>query len=192
MTNTISHPVVATTQRLKLRPLEVADADTLYKYRNQPEVMQFQGWTPENPEEVADYARAMASRPIAAEGEWYQVILEVLPGNPNENKVIGDVAFCIDPETSQQAELGIALDTQYQKHGYAQEAIKALVGYLFERHQLHRIHVSIDSANRASRNLFERVGFRFEGHLKKAVWFKGQWTDDVVMALLNEEWQQGR
>ena len=185
-----SHPIVSSSERLILRPLEAKDAEALYRYRNQPDVMEFQGWTPASAQEVVDYAAEMHAREIAAPGHWYQVILQVKPENEDANAIIGDVAFCIEEETQQQAELGIALDTQFQKRGYAQEAVKALVDYLFETYKLHRIHVSIDPANAPSLKLLERIGFRLEGHLKQAVFFKGQWCDDVIMAILGSEWHQ--
>jgi RimJ/RimL family protein N-acetyltransferase len=179
------------TQRLRLRALQEKDAETLYTYRNQPNVMLFQGWTPKDIKEVSDYAIEMQSRNPAAPGYWYQVVIEQYNQLTGEvGPVIGDVAFCIEKEMEKQAELGIALDTQYQGAGYAQEAVKGLINFLFETFDLHRIHLSIDPDNKASRKLTERVGFRFEAHLKSAVYFKGQWCDDIIMAMLNSEWQR--
>jgi len=184
--------LLATSERLVLRPLEPKDGKRLYEYRNQPDVMLFQGWTPESEKEVVDYAKLMAQREFAAPGEWYQVVLELSPKEEQSKPVIGDVAFCIEPEMKKQAELGIAIDTAFHGKGYAQEAIKALTGYLFERFDLHRIHVSIDPENAPSRKLFKRIGFREEGHLKKATFFKGEWVDDVIMAVLKTEWDQNQ
>lgn len=128
----------------------------------------------------------MASRKPYAAGHWYQVLIELT----HTQEVIGDVAFCVETETLKHAELGIALDTKYQGHGYTQEAVKALVEFLFEKLDLHRIHLSIDPANAASLKLCERAGFRFEGHLKSPVYFKGQWCDDIIMAILKSEWKK--
>ncbi len=186
MATQTNSPFLAITNRLKLRALEKKDAKRLFAYRNQPDVMLFQGWTPADPEEVAAYAEEMASRENFAVGHWYQVIVELA----ENQQVIGDVAFCIEKETGQQAELGIALDSEYQGYGYAQEAVKALVGFLFEELKLHRVHLSVDPANSASLKLCERVGFRQEGHLKSAVYFKGLWCDDIIMAMLKSEWQR--
>jgi aminoglycoside 6'-N-acetyltransferase len=33
---------------------------------------------------------------------------------------------------------------------------------------------------------------RREGHLRQSTWAKGEWTDDLLYALLREEWQTGR
>lgn len=185
----MSHTEIANTSRLKLRPMQATDASQVYQYRQLPEVSIFQGWTPESAQEVAEYATGMAQRRPAEPGHWYQVILETNAIQTPPNQVIGDMAFCIEKETSLQAELGISLDPRFQRQGFAQEGMRALISYLFNSHNLHRIHVTIDSRNKASQRLCERVGFRFEGHLKQASFFKGEWTDDIIMAILSSEWQ---
>lgn len=184
------HQILKQSDRLQLRALQEKDAERLYLYRNQPDVSLFQGWTPKNIKEVSDYAIEMQSRPPAAPGHWYQVVLELINSDAKETgQIIGDVAFCIDTETQKQAELGIALDTKFQGKGYAQEAIKALIDFLFETLELHRIHLAIDPDNLASRKLSERLGFRFEGHLKSSSYLNGKWYDDIIMAMLKTEWK---
>ena len=180
---------LAQSDRLILRPMQTKDAQAVFQYRNQPDVKLFQGWTPASSNEVAEYATQMASREFAKPGEWFQVILEGQRNTSIADEVIGDVAFCIEADMEKQAELGIALDTSYHGQGYAQEAIKLLVSFLFERFDLHRIHVSIDPQNIASRKLFKRIGFREEAHLISAVFFKGEWVDDIIMATLQSEWR---
>jgi len=135
----------------------------------------------------------MRTRSPCEAGHWYQVAIELTEnsqeGLNDKGTVIGDVAFCIDTETQKQSELGIALDTAFQGKGYAQEAVRGLVDFLFSTFKLHRIHVSVDTENTASRKLCERIGFRQEAHLVKAIFFKGEWRDDVVMAMLGSEWE---
>ncbi|KAH7098067.1 acyl-CoA N-acyltransferase [Auriculariales sp. MPI-PUGE-AT-0066] len=55
---------------------------------------------------------------------------------------------------------------------------------------VHRISALIDARNERSVHLFERVGFRKEGVHKQASWFKGEFTDDVVVAILRSEWME--
>jgi RimJ/RimL family protein N-acetyltransferase len=43
----------------------------------------------------------------------------------------------------------------------------------------------------ASAALLERLAMRREGHLRESTWAKGEWTDDLVYALLQDEWQSG-
>ena len=165
----------------------VGDAETVLSYRCHPEVARYQGWCPETVTEVADHARKMADMGEAIYDQVIQLVVETLE-TPDPH-IIGDVAFTIEGETKSQAELGIALDPDYQRQGYGREATRALVGYLFDNYDLHRIHVAINPANHASRTLIEKIGFRTEGHLKQSVFFKGKWCDEIIMAVLRQEWK---
>jgi RimJ/RimL family protein N-acetyltransferase len=63
-----------------------------------------------------------------------------------------------------------------------------LLGYLFGPLQRHRVFASVDPRNKASVALPQRVGMRQEAHVRESLWFKGQWADDVVFAVLAREW----
>jgi len=65
------------------------------------------------------------------------------------------------------------------------------MGYLFARGK-HRITASCDARNAASVAVLERLAMRREGHLRQSTWAKGEWTDDLLYALLRDEWQTGR
>ncbi len=180
----MSNTTIAKSDRILLRAMTAEDAEDVYRYRNIPDVSIFQGWTPENPKEVEKYAQEMNLRESFSLGDWYQIIIQ----NRDSNQVMGDVAVCIEKETGLQAELGIALDPKYQKQGFATEAVQVLCSYLFSEKALRRIHVSIDPRNTDSLNLFARLGFRQEARHIESIYFKGEWVDDIVMALLQREW----
>ena len=170
--------------RLLLRQMQPEDAETIYAYRRLPDVARFQGWEPANVQEIADYARQLQSHPDSLTTLWQQWVFIAR----QTNEVLGDLAFKLD-DNKQQAELGVALAPKHQGQGFATEALKEVIGHLFEQYRLHRIHVSIDPLNHKSIALFERLGFRREGLLKQSLWFKQQWCDDLLMAVLAQEWQ---
>ena len=37
----------------------------------------------------------------------------------------------------------------------------------------------------------QALGMRREGHLRESTWAKGEWTDDLLYAVLDHEWQRG-
>lgn len=167
-----------------MRLMQPEDAPAIFAYRQLPEVTRFQGWVPANVQEVAEYARQLQSHPDSLTTLWQQWVFIAA----QTNEVLGDLAFKLD-ESRQQAELGVALAPKHQGKGFATEALRQLISYLFRELRLHRIHVSIDPLNHRSIALFDRLGFRREGLLKQSLWFKQQWCDDLLMAVLAEEWQ---
>ena len=40
------------------------------------------------------------------------------------------------------------------------------------------------------RALLQRIGMRREGHLLESSWIKGEWTDDLLFAMLRREWTE--
>ena len=175
---------VVETERLNFRAMQPDDAARVHYYRNLPDVAIFQGWTPKNAQEVKDYALQMNKKPAFSAGDWYQIMIL----DNTDDQIIGDLAVCIDTTTQLQAELGIALDPEFQKMGFATEAITGICDFLFSEKSLRRIHVSVDPRNTASLNLFARVGFRQEARHIESLFFKEEWCDDIVMAVLKREW----
>ncbi|MRR23245.1 N-acetyltransferase, partial [bacterium] len=86
-----------------------------------------------------------------------------------------------------QVELGCTLDSRYHGCGYATEALRVVISYLFGTLEKHRLIATIDPENTKSIDLFERLGFRREAHFRKCRIIDGTWVDDVVYARLREE-----
>jgi len=59
----------------------------------------------------------------------------------------------------------------------------------FEDLGLHRVVAKMDGRNAASARLAERLGMRREADHLSAEMFKGEWSDLVVYAILDDEWR---
>ena len=59
----------------------------------------------------------------------------------------------------------------------------------FEELGLHRIAGRLDARNEASARVLERLGMRREAHLVENEFVKGEWTDELVYAMLEQEWR---
>lgn len=76
----------------------------------------------------------------------------------------------------------------FQGNGYATEALRAMVNFIFLGLNKHRVVASVDPRNTASIGLIERLGFRKEAHHKESYYLRGEWVDDIIYALLRCEW----
>lgn len=169
------------TKRLHLRPLQAADAEAVFRYRSDPEISRYQHW---EPADLSEAERFIENNTKLAPGHWLQLAICL-----NDNhELIGDCGLHFPRDRDHETELGISLAGEYQGIGYAAEALKAVIGHLFNELGKHRVYASVDPRNLPSVKLLERVGMRKEGHFKKSVWFKGAWADDLVYAVLDEEW----
>jgi len=120
-------------------------------------------------------------------GEWFQFAVALRA----TGRLIGYCAAMPDADDPRQCEIGFTLAPDYQGRGYATEAVRLLAGYLFTVRGKHRITACCDARNAASAALLERLGMRREGHLRQSTWAKGEWTDDLLYALLHDEWHPG-
>lgn len=170
------------TKQLTLRRLEMNDKQSLYAYRSLPEVALYQSWQPSTLEEAENFIlRTLEADPFK-EDQWIQMAVCLKSGT-----MIGDIGIHFIDEF--QAELGYTLSPLYQHQGYAFEAVSAVIDLLFTQFHKHRITASADPDNRNSIRLLEKLGFRKEAHFKKSFYLNGQWFDDVLYAILDEEWK---
>jgi len=171
--------------RIALRRFAPEDLAVFVRYRSDPAVARYQTWD-------APYPRSSGERLISGlaehhpdtAGEWFQYALVLR----STNELIGDCASGTDADDPRIAEIGFTLRPEFQGHGYATEGAGALLGYLFGKRGKHRVTARCDARNDASVRVLERLGMRHEGHLRESSWAKGEWTDDLLYAMLDYEW----
>lgn len=176
-----------TTPRLLIRPVLPEDDEAIFAYRSDSEINRFLTQRPKTIEEV-DELIARQPKQLNEPNTWFQLVLI----ERDSGQLIGDIGlhFLTAEAPKQQAEIGYTLHKNAHGKGYAQEALRAVIHYLIVDLNKHRIVASIDPENAASLRLVERLGFRKEAHFVKSLFLHGEWVDDVVYALLAEDWEE--
>ena len=176
-------------QRVAVRRFQLSDVRQFVAYRSSAEVARFQSWDAPYPPEAGErFIREMMTLHPDMAGEWFQfaVVLRAT------GQLLGDCAAMPRADDPRQCEIGFTIAGEHQGHGYATEAVRLLVNYLFTARSKHRITAYCDPRNAASVAVLERLAMRREGHLRQSTWAKGEWTDDVLYAVLSDEWHPGR
>ena len=175
--------VVVETERVVVRTFRPEDIDDAHAWYGDPEVARYTLWEPHSREESEARVRRLAAIvPPGEIGEWveYAVALK------GEGRVVGSVSLKIDDTYGRQAELGWFFNRGYQGRGLAAEATAALM-----RHGVglgvHRFFAMADPRNTASTRLMARLGMRQEGYYRESCFYKGEWSDDVLYAVLARE-----
>jgi ribosomal-protein-alanine N-acetyltransferase len=75
-----------------------------------------------------------------------------------EKIVIGDIGFHAPPDRDGEVEFGYSLLPQYRGHGYATEASRALIAWMFAQPGVRAIRATCDVANIASIRVLEKSG----------------------------------
>lgn len=170
------------TERLCVRLPTLDDVDGLHARRNDPDVARLQDWEYPYP---LQKARQLIEAVIAAGqptfDEWWLGVISLHDGT-----VVGDLALHLTWD-GKTAEVGYSLDRQQWGHGYATEALTALVDHLFDDLDVTRVFGMLDPANPLSARVLERTGFRYEGRTKSSYWKAGAVSDDLIYGMVRED-----
>ena len=174
------------TQRLLIRNFNVSDLEAFLAYRNDPDVAKYQSWSVPYPREKAEaLIHEMQDIHAPKVNEWLQLAIEA----KETGELIGDVAFVIKGDDARQAIIGFTIASAHQRKGYITEAATALLDYLFEDLDMHRVTADCDTENIGSWKTLEKLGFRREAHFVESLLIGNEYTSEYHYGLLQREWR---
>lgn len=175
------------TQRLRLRPLGLTDLDALLAYRGRADVCRYLPFEPITPELLrVRLTSDLARTELSDEGQALTLGVELA----DSGALVGDVVLFLRSIEHRGGELGYVFAPEYAGQGYATEAAAAVLALAFDGLGLHRVIARLDARNTSSARLATRLGLRQEAHLVQNERFKGEWSDELVFALLAQEWSE--
>ena len=178
-------PLRRRTERLVLRSFRHGDEDDVLAYRRRADVVRYMPVEPMDDAAACAYIdERLAATTIATDSD--RIILAV----EHDGRVIGDVVIRVGLLADRQAEIGWAFNPDFHGRGLATEAAWELLTMAFAELRMHRVWAQLDPRNVASARLCERLGMRQEAHFRQDIWFKGEWGDTSIYALLADEWRQ--
>lgn len=180
------YPIV--TERLVLRPFVAADAPALGAVHAQEGVVRYLCGDPMTREDaVKEVERRISKARITAEGDQLMVAAILA----ETGAFVGDVSLAYRSAVNGVAEIGFVTDPAHRGRGLATEAARAVLDLGFEHLDIHRVIGKCDARNVASARLLVRLGMRPEAHFVENEFVKGEWTDELVFAILRTEWRAG-
>jgi len=177
-----AYPIL--TKRLALRPIRPDDADAMFRYRSREDVCRYLPFPAQTREQIV--ARFTDS-PIELTDQGQNLSLAAF--ERESGALVGDVVLMWHSREHRAGEIGYVLDPAYVGNGYATEAGAALLQLGFDELGLHRIVGRLDARNTASARVLERLGMRREAHFVQNEFIRGEWTDELVYAVLASEWR---
>ncbi|PWK08363.1 GNAT family N-acetyltransferase [Tumebacillus permanentifrigoris] len=180
-----SEHIYVRSNRLILRQFSQQDVDSFYLYRSSPEVATFQSWENYQYHDAELFVRKQSKCVPDQPGTWFQFAIALV----ETNQLIGDCALHTLLGEPRIVEIGFTLAEEHQGNGYASEAVRALLSYVFTGLRKHKVIAFADVRNEKSIRLLERVGMRREGQLLENYMSKGQWVDEYQYSLLQSEWE---
>jgi RimJ/RimL family protein N-acetyltransferase len=108
----------------------------------------------------------------------------------DDNTPVGRIVYFDLNPLNRSVEFGLIIDPDERKNGYAFEATRLLVGYLFNTRDLNKVYGQTSSLNKATAALLEKAGFKRDAVLRHHYFYDGELHDGYVYSILRFEYER--
>jgi len=170
----------------EIRPVQAQDAEDLFALvtKNHEHLYAWMHWVSQGGitrENIRDFVRR-SERAAREQAQYNAVILQ-------NGEIIGCTGFPEIDWNDRWAQIGYWLDKERTGKGVITHAVRALTTYAFEALELNRVEIRCAASNRESAAIPIRLGFVHEGTLRKMRLLHNEYVDDLVFAMLREDWE---
>jgi ribosomal-protein-serine acetyltransferase len=170
---------------LELRLLEEHHADEVFSVvdSNREHLRRWLPWV--NASKSADDTRAFIRRALEqfARHDGFQAGIWL------DDHVVGCLGLHFIKWHNRRTEIGYWLAEPAQGRGIMTRSCRALIDHAFGELSLNRVEIHCAVGNNRSRGVPERLGFHAEGTHRQIHAIDGQYHDDIVYAMLAEDWK---
>ncbi len=177
---------VLTSSHVALRELRTTDAPSLFAFLNAPEVSRFLA---EPPTTVEGFERFIARTNHRRSGGRHACFAITLTG---DDAAIGMFQLRQLEPGFRTAEWGFALGSMFWSTGIFQEGAQLLLEFAFDQLHIHRLEARAVVRNGRGARALQKIGAVPEGVLRKSFRRNGQYYDQVLYAIVDDEWRAVR
>ncbi|NNN00984.1 MAG: GNAT family N-acetyltransferase [Acidimicrobiaceae bacterium] len=178
----LSTPTLNTT-RLRLRPFNDSDANSLFALHSNAYVLRYWDSPPWGERNRAEQFLATC-RQIAEDGTGVRLAVD----RASDEAFIGWCGLSRWNPDFRSASMGYCFEAAAWGHGFATEAARALLQWAFDTLEINRVQAEVDTRNTPSARVLEKLGFVREGTLREDCVVNGEVSDSWVYGLIRREW----
>ena len=171
-------------QKIYLRHLEIEDVHVIMKYWNNLELRQFLLILhPCSQPQEEDFIRRTWKEHQSGIGSIWGIVRK------SSGELIGTVGLHRIHSIHHTAEIGIAIwQPENWSKGFGSEAMTLILDYGFEFLNLQMVSIQVLERNHRAKHVYEKLGFRNAGKIRRARFFAKEYEDIYFLDLLREEW----
>ncbi len=166
--------------RVTLRPYQLSDALTFFRWFKDKEVIKYLGAPP--PKSLKDEEKFVRKNQRRKNGNTFAVLNE-------SGRLIGSAGIGFDGGV---ATLGILVGEKKEwNKGYGTEIIKVLTRFGFDDKKIHRVQLKVATENKRAIKAYQKAGFTIEGTIRQAMKnpVLKRFDDEHEMSILRSEWK---
>jgi RimJ/RimL family protein N-acetyltransferase len=170
---------------VRLRGIEPEDWELFRSFELDSDV-QRNGWRvqpPQSAEAAKDWVKERSAENPKAGEEGFTLAIESL----DEGVLVGSISTHHVVLPAGRFEYGVALGPEHHRRGYASDAVRLLLAFMFRERRFHKCEASAWSFNAASVAFHLNFGFTEEGRQRDHDYAMGQYHDEVLFGMTAEE-----
>ncbi len=164
--------------RISFRKVFREDLDILLEWENNPEHWEFS-------ETSNLYSKETMRQFVNSKHDLFlnnQLRLMIL----HDDQLVGCIDLFDFEPFHLRAGVGILIDAEYRRKGYAKASLLLLLEYVFKNLKINQLHCKINSNNKISLSLFESCGFKKTGTFKSWMLSNNQWDDLIFLQCISK------
>ncbi|MFE0505973.1 GNAT family N-acetyltransferase [Peribacillus butanolivorans] len=164
-----------------LRPINEKDIESIYECFQDEEILYMTGTTKRlTKEEIG-----LGLKQFSKDSTRHDFAICLI----DTNNIIGDLSITEIDLENKKAVFRIAIHKKkYFGKGYGTEATRLAQKFTFEELKLNRLELQVFSYNIRGMKSYEKSGFKREGALRQSLFMKNQYSDEIIMSILSEEY----
>ncbi len=180
-------PPILESKRLYLRPIEIADVESVFAYACNEEVAMFTSWyahdsIEDTREFIQEYVIPNYNNRIPE--PWGITLKE------NPEMIIVTVGVTWSSRANHCMRFHYGLSDTFWGQGIIPEAGNCVLNHVFEVYKPKRIRAYCTTKNANSARALEKMGFLQEGTERAALYSKGEYRDALNFGLLDTDWAE--
>jgi diamine N-acetyltransferase len=168
-------------ERVYLRALIRDDLPLIQKWSNDPEIRRLTGQV--QPTHQVEIEKSFEKLGSDEDRVWFIVALK------DGDRAIGEAGLLRMFPAWRTTDLSLIIGEKDEwGKGYGTKAIDLLLDYAFGYRNFHRVAVGVVGFNERALQFYEKVGFRREGIQRDGYYYNYEYSDFVMMAVLEDEY----
>lgn len=165
---------------LSFYKIERKDLEWARKLHNDPEVLQNLSDTRKvNKKQQSDWFQK-----LEADNKRQRLVVK------DGNKKIGLIRLDQIDYQNKSVCVGLDIDGAYRGQGYSVPIYKKLFSFLFKENDYHRVWLLVADYNLRARHIYIKLGFKEEGIQRKSLLRNRNYSDMIMMSILQEEYNE--
>ena len=166
-----------------LKPFSETDLPFVQQWSQDSELRKLTGQLSAfTPLQVKQWYREMSADPDRL---WFTIVTQ------KDNRIIGETGLLRMNPAWKCTDMGIIIgEKDAWRHGYGTDTGRTLLHYVFDILGFHRIGVGVVGFHTAALQFWAKLGFKQEGVWREGYYYNDQYSDFIMMSILEEEYRQ--